>query len=236
MEQLASLINSLSSLLWPLLVFFVLWKFAPAIRGIIESAQARKFTLKIGGQELTMEEVSQQQQNLIADLQAQLNELSKVVERLQRGQEVAKAAQDTGEEVAQPSREHVPYRLLWVDDNPKNNSYFLQLLSDAGVQVDLAVSTEEALSRLRDKTYRAVISDMGRKENGKFNPRAGLDLLEQIRQMDSDLPVVFYVSRRQAAEKGETARRLGATLITSSPTTLAGFLKEVFPDLVEARL
>ncbi len=233
MEQAASLINSLASLLWPLLVFFVLWKFAPAIRGIIESAQARKFTLKIGGQELTMEEVSQQQQNLIADLQSQLNELSKAVEALQRGLQ-AETLEET-QAVVPPPREHIPYRLLWVDDNPKNNSYFLQLLSNAGVQVDLARSTEEALSKLREKRYRAIVSDMGRKEDGRFNERAGLDLLEEVRKADPDVPVAFYVSRRQVVDKGEVARQLGAALITSSPTTLMGFLRNVFPDVMEAQ-
>ncbi len=234
MEQAASLINSLASLLWPLLVFFVLWKFAPAIRGIIESAQARKFTLKIGGQELTMEEVSQQQQNLIADLQSQLNELSKAVEALQRGLQ-AETLEET-QAVVPPQREHIPYRLLWVDDNPKNNSYFLQLLSNAGVQVDLARSTEEALSKLREKRYRAVISDMGRLEGGEYNERAGLDLMRELRKIDPEVPVAFYTTHRSVVSKGKLARELGATVVTSSPTTLVGFLKDVFPDLIEAPL
>ena len=44
-------------------------------RGLLESAKLRKFTLKIGGQELTMEELTDQQSKLLSDLQSQIEAL-----------------------------------------------------------------------------------------------------------------------------------------------------------------
>jgi hypothetical protein len=76
-DTLQKLIQAIASLLWPLIVVAVLFLFRPAIIALIESAKSRKFTLKIGGQELSMEEVNQQQQNLIADLQTQVSNIQR---------------------------------------------------------------------------------------------------------------------------------------------------------------
>ena len=57
MEGIAGLINAIANLLWPLIMLVLIAQFTPAIRGIIESARSRRFTLKVGGQELTVDEV-----------------------------------------------------------------------------------------------------------------------------------------------------------------------------------
>ena len=230
MDAVADILNAISTLLWPLLVFFVVVKFSPAVRKIIESARSRKFTLKVGGQELTMEEASQQQQSLIADLQTQVSELQQTVAKILESQPHLEEAEKEEHLVESIPQAH---KILWVDDNPKNNSYFLQILSEAGIGVDLAFSTEEGLRKIRSRKYRVVISDMGRQENGKYNPVAGLDLLKQIRARDKGIPFVLYCSRRKADEfKGE-AEQLGATAVLSSPTAMMGVLRNLFPELVQ---
>ena len=230
MDAVADILNAISTLLWPLLVFFVVVKFSPAVRAIIESARSRKFTLKVGGQELTMEEASQQQQSLIADLQTQVSELQQTVAKILESQPHLEEAEKEEHLVESIPQAH---KILWVDDNPKNNSYFLQILSEAGIGVDLAFSTEEGLRKIRSRKYRVVISDMGRQENGKYNPVAGLDLLKQIRARDKGIPFVLYCSRRKADEFKEEAEQLGATAVLSSPTAMMGVLRNLFPELVQ---
>ena len=69
MEQIAKLIEALTPVLWLGLVVFVVLRFEPAVRDVIESARQREFTLKIGGQELTMKQLTDQQKQLLDDLQ-----------------------------------------------------------------------------------------------------------------------------------------------------------------------
>lgn len=56
MTELKDLLDGVAALLWPLIVIAILYLFRPAVVAIIESAKSRKFTLKVGGQELTMEQ------------------------------------------------------------------------------------------------------------------------------------------------------------------------------------
>src|ERR1035441_7021379 len=106
MEQFAKVVEALSTLLWPLIVVAVIVIFRPAVSRLIESARSRKFTVKIGGQELTMDEASEQQSSLIADLQSQLSDLRKRVE----GEQRAVPATRTEKETALPP---APASVLW---------------------------------------------------------------------------------------------------------------------------
>ncbi len=58
-DQVQKLIQAIATALWPVIVIILVLKFRPAITAIVESAKSRRFTLKIGGQELTMEEANQ---------------------------------------------------------------------------------------------------------------------------------------------------------------------------------
>jgi hypothetical protein len=60
MESLSTLLSSLASLAWPAIFAVVIFKFSEPLKKLIESAQGRKFTLKVAGNELTMEEASEQ--------------------------------------------------------------------------------------------------------------------------------------------------------------------------------
>ena len=71
-----------------------------------------------------MEEASEQQRKLIADLQAQVLEIKKSLEGI-----ALPAPGCTGESSAQNVSCGVA-SILWVDDQPKNNSYFVQQLVD----------------------------------------------------------------------------------------------------------
>jgi CheY-like chemotaxis protein len=217
MDTFIKLLEVLAKLSWPGIVIGVILMFRPAVASIIESARSRKFTLKVGGQELTMEEVNEQQSGLIADLQNQLVEIRK---RLEKSSIDVVHKSTLVDKNAAPS----PARILWVDDYPKNNSYFVEQLTKLGVKVDLALTTSEGVSMFARRKYRMIISDMGRREDGVERNKAGIELLKEIRTKNSTIPFVIYCSNRGVHQHGMEAKQLGVTGITSSPTELSGFL------------
>jgi len=225
MADFGKILEGIATLLWPIitiiLIVVLIVLFRPAIAAIIESAKSRKFTLKIGGQELTMDEVSKQQRDVITDIQAQISELRHKIEgdaQLTTTLSEPSSGRRLGRSMA----------ILWVDDNPKNNSYYVQQLSDMNLKVDLALSTSEGLRRFNEGQYTLVISDMGRQEKGSFNHTAGLDLLKEIRASNPDIPFIIFTTSSAVREHASQAKELGVTLITSSGTAIMGILLSEF--------
>lgn len=219
MADFSKLLEGLAAVAWPAIIVLLILLFRPAISALIESAKSRKFTLKLGGQELSMEEANEQQRTLIADLQTQVLEIRKRIEV------------PASPLPLEPSRSVAPTSarfVLWVDDQPKNNSFFVQQLTDKGISVDLALSTSEGLRLFGKKAYGAVISDMGRTEDGKYKPTAGIELLRQIREDSKIVPFVIFCTSRGVAEHRQEVMSLGATGITSSGTEMSGILQAVF--------
>ncbi|WP_280362570.1 hypothetical protein [Nocardia wallacei] len=62
--------NSVAALLWPVLFLIALLMFRGPVGRVIRSAERREFTLNVGGQEISMKQLSEQQDDMIADLQA----------------------------------------------------------------------------------------------------------------------------------------------------------------------
>jgi CheY-like chemotaxis protein len=96
-------------------------------------------------------------------------------------------------------------RILWVDDRPDNNIYEREAFSAVGFKFTLALSTEEALEKLKTQRFAAIISDMGRKEG----PREGYVLLDELRKTDRRTPFFIYASSRAPEHKEETRRHQG---------------------------
>ncbi|WP_225997824.1 response regulator [Myceligenerans pegani] len=116
--------------------------------------------------------------------------------------------------------------VLWVDDHPENNAILIDGLQRDGAVVTLARSTREAMERLRYGSYGAIISDMGRREDGTEVPTAGLTLLRKVREVDPAVPFVIYGSPETMRAHGATARAAGATDMTSSQMTVREVLGE----------
>jgi CheY-like chemotaxis protein len=168
-------------------------------------------TIVVAGSELTVSEVSEQSRTLLADLQDQIL-------NLQRGQP---AASGNGQETTRTITPATRVRsVLWVDDNPKNNSFLVERLSKLGIQVTQVLSTAEAMSLLRSTTFDRIVSDMGRLEGIIYKKSAGLDLIRQMRESNITTDIAFYCSSKAVAQFRDEATRLGAVVITSSPTEL----------------
>ena len=203
--SVAELLKAVAALAWPIAIYFLFRHFRPFITALMESAKSREFTIEIAGQKLTMKEITDQERLAISDLQLQILHL----------QEKLGVSGYPG-----ASEKITSGLILWVDDYPRNNGLYIQQLADAGVNTDIATSTAEALEKFHPKKYRAVVSDMGRRERGEDNPKAGLALLREIRAVDRDIPIIFFASRRAVEHTRDAAMKSGATGITSSGTEL----------------
>ena len=105
--------------------------------------------------------------------------------------------------------------VLWVDDNPGNNIYERQAFEAVGIKFTLALSTEEALKKMRDERFAAIISDMGRQEG----PREGYVLLDNLRNNGNNTPLFFYAASNAPQHKQETAEH-GGQGCTNNPQEL----------------
>jgi CheY-like chemotaxis protein len=80
-------------------------------------------------------------------------------------------------------------RVLWVDDRPSNNFYERLALSQMGLTVDVATTSDEGLSAAAHLQPAVIISDMER--NGHRD--AGLRFLRSARAQGIGSPVIFYI-------------------------------------------
>ena len=209
MDTLAKLITALALLAWPVVLAVVLYKLFAPIRSVVVSALRRKFTLKIFGNELTMEEISEQQLPIVNDLQSKVAELEKRIIGI------------PGLSAAQPvTSQQSTKRILWVDDDPRNNSLFAAALEERGVRIDIALSTRDGLAKFKRQPYDIVLSDMGRPESDK----AGIDLAMQVKAISPSTPVFIFCGPWAARNLRAEALSAGVAEITSSGTTLLAAL------------
>jgi len=229
MSELNKIIEALASIAWPIIVIVLLIKFRSAISAVLESAKSRKFTIKVGDNELTMEEANEQQRNLIVDLQNQVSDLQKKIRPIDSidskalpeiKSRVSVSIQPSPTETSETTKSKELNSILWVDDRPKNNSYETARLQDMGIRVDIALSTADGISKFKSKKYDRIISDMGREEHGGFKSKAGIELIKEIRKLDSKIPIVIYCGKNSAVKLRNEALEAGATEITSSPIVL----------------
>ena len=246
MEGISAIINSIATILWPLIVIIILILFRKNVQALIESARGRKFTVKIGEMELSMDEFSKQQSVMINDLQTRVNELQRKVdatvkESVPQTEKLTfddrrvdvRRAEDIQIVASKPNVKSVTLDIdddikdiLWVDDNPKNNAFLIDSLDYHGVSVFNAANTKEAVERFKRGAFDCVISDSCRHEgDGVDNCQAGFELSSIIRELDEEVPIYIYADEVNERLK-EKAENVGATAITSSPSELLKLLSD----------
>jgi CheY-like chemotaxis protein len=223
----ARIIEAVGSLLWPLLVAVVLIRVIPHIPGVVadlrKAMRTRAFTVRIGGVELSIEDAAEQLRRQVTDLQTQL-----AAQLAQRGDAGPPAAPGGAGAGTGPAADQGRATILWVDDNPEGNALELAKLRDDGLEVLLARSTAEAMDVLSlRRGVRAIVTDMGRAEDGEFRSHAGLALLRQLHEAEQDQPVLVYTSARRVELDRQDALDAGATVVTASPTQLFAALRRV---------
>jgi len=88
-------------------------------------------------------------------------------------------------------------KLLLVDDDPAVLRAYQKALSSRGWAVETASDGAQAIDRLRDGGYDAIVSDVSMPEMG------GLEFLRNVRERDLDVPVILMTG----APKLESAMR-----------------------------
>ena len=112
--------------------------------------------------------------------------------------------------------------ILWVDDNHDNNRRERFELEKLGIKVLLAGSTEEAIAVLLFQPIDAIISDMLR--HGR--PRAGLEMLQEIKAHGQSIPVVLYKGVKLPELEAE-AMELGAAAVINQRDQLYATVKSI---------
>lgn len=248
MESIATIIESIATILWPVIVIIILLSFRQNIQALIKSSETRKFQVKIGDMEISMDEFSQQQAMMIKDLQTRVNDIQRQLEG-DTPKAMAKAA--VPEEVnppaavaAEPSEKRsveedtveAHYEkidlyndissILWVDDHPKNNAMLINSLQNSGITVSSAMNTKEAVERFKHGSFDCVISDSCRYEGRELNNcQAGIELASLIREENADVPIYLYTDKVDVKMKRK-AEEAGATAVTSSPSELLKLLSD----------
>ncbi|HET9291383.1 MAG TPA: hypothetical protein VFQ49_09895, partial [Actinomycetes bacterium] len=109
-----------------------------------------------------------------------------------------------------------------------DNTLELAKLREDGIEVLLARSTAEALDVLSlRRGVGAIVTDLGRSEDGEFRSHAGLALLRQLGEAEHDQPVLVYTSGRRVELDRQDAVDAGAAVVTSSPTELFAALGRI---------
>jgi CheY-like chemotaxis protein len=121
-------------------------------------------------------------------------------------------------------------RVLWVDDNPRNNLYERKAMEAVGIRFVLSENTTDALRILSSQSFGAVISDMGRRES----PREGYALLDAMRAQGDETPLFFYASSNAPEHKRETYQHGGQGCTNDSQELFELVTKVIFgPQLAK---
>ena len=112
--------------------------------------------------------------------------------------------------------------ILWVDDRPHNNANEREMFESMGFDFELALSTDEAVSKFEPGKYHSIISDMGRVEG----PQEGYVLLDKIRVIDKNVPYFIYAGSDEPKHK-RLALEKGSQGSTNSPRELLNMVAGV---------
>jgi CheY-like chemotaxis protein len=226
----SSAADSVSKFAWPVLAAVVLALIWPEIKRLVRS---RAFTIKVGNFELSAQDANELLAKQVQDLQARLSQLES-------------AADSNGEPLDEPPIAGAPVvveavrqssfapealdfrRILWADDNPSGNAYEIDALTNRGWDVDVAVSTDDALQRLELRAPPAIlITDLGRKELGRYDEDAGRNLILALRRQDPRIGVIVYTSSASVRRRSDELREIGASVVTDSPSELLSAVVDV---------
>lgn len=194
-------------LAWPLVAIWMLFQFRPLVESLL---RRDSITIKVAGFELSSQEAADRIGKDIADLQRRLSLLE------------AGDLPQTSAITSADSKDTAKF-LLWVDDYPSNNAFLIENFRKQGLEVVLSLSTADAVKKLQTGQFDAVISDLGRRENGVDNPLAGLELLQGMHDLERRPPAIIFAGARGLSHR-DRLLGAGAEEVTSSSVDVVGFV------------
>jgi two-component system, NtrC family, nitrogen regulation response regulator NtrX len=115
----------------------------------------------------------------------------------------------------QPAMQPTMHHVLIVDDEAEIRETLAGILTEEGYIVTTTATGNEALLLLHDAAYDAVLLDIW------LPDRDGLDVLSEIRQLDSDArPEVIIISGHGTIENAVRATKLGAFDFLEKPLSM----------------
>jgi CheY-like chemotaxis protein len=212
LKVLDALTKLFGVLAWPAITLFVLIQFGSVFRDFL--ANMGELSLKGAGFEAT---AKRKQAEAVAALTAATFSRPQPDSATEAEVRDSKSAVDVVQEAATPSviRRVGRSTVLWVDDRPSNNVHERQALEALGISFVIATSTDEALEKLKARSFDAIISDMGRPPD----PQAGYTLLDKLRASGDRTPFIIYAGSRAPEHRAE-ARRRGSIGCTNRPDEL----------------
>jgi len=103
-------------------------------------------------------------------------------------------------------------RILVVDDDPKSRNILKRLLAPTEYEVEIAISGEEAVERLKRSKFNLVLTDLD------MPGMDGIELLSHVKSRYPDVPVII-VSGVATEESRNEALEVGAEGLLSKPYT-----------------
>lgn len=202
----------LAVLVWPAILAFVLVRFRASLGDFMTSLS--EFSLKGGGFEASAKRRQAEAAAALGAAAVARPDAGATPET--KGQE-ARAAAAIVADVVTPRviRRAGKSTVLWADDRPSNNVHERQALEAVGITFVLATSTEEALEKVKQRSFDAIISDMGRLPDSQ----AGYTLLDKLRESGNRTPFIIYAGSSAPEHRAE-ARRRGAVGCTNRPDEL----------------
>ena len=100
--------------------------------------------------------------------------------------------------------------VLYVEDNEDSGEMLSTLLGFSGIDVSLARTIKEALDSARQLHFDLYLLD------SRFPDGSGFDLCRQLREVNSETPVVFYTGDAGTSDK-EMGMNAGARAYLVKP-------------------
>ncbi len=119
--------------------------------------------------------------------------------------------------------------VLVVDDEEEMRQFLAEYLNEFGYQVDCAANGQEAIQKYKNGHFDVVLSDLS------MSPMNGLELLGEIRKMDSDVVFIMmtgYPSLNSAME----AMKMGAADYITKPFNVDEIRLKIDRVIVNRRL
>jgi len=112
------------------------------------------------------------------------------------------------------------FSILVVDDNESIREVLAVILSGSGYRCESAKNGVEAMQRVRQARFDAVVTDL------EMPQMDGIALTREIRQQFSSLPVMI-LSGHTDDDSRETAFRAGAREFLSKPFDIPDFIRKL---------
>ena len=119
-------------------------------------------------------------------------------------------------------------KILVADTSSKQRKNFKRSLKEIGVEeVVEAADADSALNLLKQEQFNAVLAD------GKIETESGKDLVEEIRHIDSNVPIIVTANQAERSSEWEAKHPSASGYLTTPFTTdsLSEKLQEFVPTI-----